>query len=178
MDLFGSAPNLKCSNEAVCYNAAASPQTPFNNRGGSHLGFDYIVCTILLVDKLHHNSQSSLVLLSTKCYSAQTHWWCEAWGLSAVIFCDCHVGFIVHCCISVHTSLSHFTWWPFWFKYRNNRCLIDPGSVLVSASSSQLHFLCGIISNFGWKVLNDGKCSYNHTYIHCWRINGLKLVRY
>lgn len=65
MDLFGSAPNLKCSNEAVCYNAAASPQTLSNNRKGSLLGFDCIVPNILLVDKLHYNSQSSSVLFDS-----------------------------------------------------------------------------------------------------------------
>lgn len=61
MDLFGSAPNLKCSNEAVCYNATASPQTPSNNREGFRLGFDYIVTSILLWDKLLLNCQSSSV---------------------------------------------------------------------------------------------------------------------
>lgn len=65
MDLFGSAPNLKCSNEAVCYNAAASPLS--YNRLGSRLGFECIVLSILLVD---NKSQSSSVLLDTKCYSA------------------------------------------------------------------------------------------------------------
>lgn len=96
MDLFGSAPNLKCSNEAVCYNAAASPQTTSNNREGSHLGFDCIVPSILL-DKLHHSSQSSSVLVDTKCYIAQTH----QWSTQSLFFSD---SLVYRFCASLHFS--------------------------------------------------------------------------
>lgn len=44
MDLFGCAPNLKCSNEAVCYNAVSIRQTPFNRRELLCVGSD---CTVL-----------------------------------------------------------------------------------------------------------------------------------
>lgn len=101
MDLFGSAPNLKCSNEAVCYNAAASPQTPSNNREGSRLGFDCIVPSILLVDKLHHNSQSSSVLLDTECNSTQTHQWCEVFQQSLFLVM---VTLVCSFCGSLHFS--------------------------------------------------------------------------
>lgn len=60
MDLFGSAPNLKCGNESVSYNAVVSLQTPSSNRADSHMGFDSIVPRELL-GKLHHPSQSQSV---------------------------------------------------------------------------------------------------------------------
>lgn len=65
MDLFGSAPNFKCSNEAVSYNATACSRS---SKLGPHLGFDCITASVLLLD----NSPSSLVLLDPKGYSVQT----------------------------------------------------------------------------------------------------------
>lgn len=57
MDLFGPAPNLNCSNEAVCYNALPA----HFNTPDSRMVFDCIVSRALLV--LNFDSNSVLLLL-------------------------------------------------------------------------------------------------------------------
>lgn len=126
MDLFGSAPNLKCSNESVPYNAAVRPQAPSNNRAGSRLGFDCVVPSILLLDKLHHSPQSSSVSLASKCYNAHVIWWRFLTVIIFAKFCCCGVNNVI--CLIYIQNCTYVGFLPATFLIMLSRGIITARS--------------------------------------------------